>query len=343
MSRMLNRLRNAGKKDDSDHKSDAQAETKQKDVSPPKETSGEEAPAARPEEQIIVEEEGGLDERLNLDPEKTGPDPAPDSPPAEPAAESAPQEGVQFAEVDALLSSQDDEAEEKPRRGSLIGQVCKAGLVLIITALLAGAVFLGLSKAEVIDAVYYDEFVSLRGPVQGLYRDVLYFIQGKQPFELEINDFDSPSSLAMVRGFKCELGMFQGLKPDLDDYVLDISFTQFGTRSYAANIDFNLNRLAITDMENPDISFDLKRPEDTEHPLRAAVILYGETRKFSKELGTVSSTWKRYTIPLSSFAGIEEVDLLTKMRLRITQPRKINQSYHVFVDDIALRGIRERE
>jgi len=111
---------------------------------------------------------------------------------------------------------------------------------------------------------------------------------------------------------------------------------QNGTKAYPSIIEYPLNDVSIA--EYSDIVFTVHGSGVEGYPLRANIVLYQENEKYAKSLGWVSEKWKKYTIPLSSFEGLQRDAQLLKMRIIIEQPRQLNTKYNVYIDDIELLG-----
>jgi hypothetical protein len=342
MSRMLNRLKNADKSRDeavkADNKYDALLQKKKEEVAHllhDQESSVEDALSQTDETSEVDELQSCEDETLESE---------------EPPCSEMPlpkrtinlEEGVIQDEVEALFGS-DEEETVRPSvfhmSASFIGTVL---LSLFLASLVIGGAVLLLSKSGVIDYRYYSNITALFARTHEKSVGAIHALRGKKPIHIILNDCNSTESLQNVRAYNSKVSLVQGMRTDLNDYSLNLSFKQAGDRPYPAKVDFLFNAIDISVIDMIDISFMLKSDTETLYPLALSVLLYSDSGKFEKELGLISDSWKRYTIPLSSFEGSDEISALTKLRIVVSQVRQLNESYDVFIDDIELKGVNAR-
>jgi hypothetical protein len=274
--------------------------------------------------------------------------------PADPAADEAPSdyaaldEGVGHAEVSALFDAEEDlikdlnrvhSSEARTKSGSSV----KLALLAILIFLVGGTVlFLGISKPWIIDKNNDTALVSTprdeNAPVPVVTELVVPQVE---TIRFHIADFDEVGNESALSVFRARSSFVRGLKPELNDYALNLAFIQNGTNPYPAIFEYALQDVSIEDYS--DLSISLRGSGQEGYPLRASLTLYRENEKYEKNLGWLAEDWKRYTIPLSSFDGLPADATLLKMRIQIEQPRQLNSTYDVFIDDIALIGSKKKE
>jgi hypothetical protein len=342
MSRMLNRLKNADKSRDeavkADNKYDALLQKKKEEVAQllhDQESSVEDALTQTEETSQVDELQSCEEETLESEEALCIETPLPKRIPNL-------EEGVIQDEVEALFGS-DEEENVRPSvfhmSASFIGTVL---LSLFLASLVIGGAVLLLSKSGGIDSRYYSNIAALFTQTHEKSLGVIHTLQGKKPVHIILNNCNSTESLQSVRVYNSKVSLVQGMRTDLDDYSLNLSFKQAGDRPYSAKVDFLFNSIDVSVIDMIDISFMLKSAPETLYPLALSVVLYSDSGKFEKDLGLISDSWKRYTIPLSSFEGSDEISALTKLRIVVSQPRQLNESYDVFIDDVELKGVNAR-
>lgn len=294
--------------------------------------------------------------------EQTPDMPTPEAEPdPEPEPQSLPQrpeyarldEGVGHAEVSALFDEEEDvhasveslHAEKRLKTRARAVKGVFLGLLFVISGslLVFGIMQSGLMRRAA------DDTISLDAPVTGVSETIeapateavippVPPVPQVELIRFVIADFDSPGSETAARVFRARSSLVQGLKPELDDYALNITFIQNGTQPYPAIIEFPFNDVSVQGYSEMSLAVRGSGLED--YPLRAVLILYHDMEKYEKNLGWLDHDWKKYTIPLSSFEGLPADADLVKMRIEISQPRQLNSKYEMFIDDIELVGTK---